>query len=116
MYTDQQLLHSLQARDIDAFRFLYKKYSPALWGMLVKETSDVKASEQLMQSVFMNIWHNIAEYNQDKCRLFTWMYQLVQIQIKNLQTADRGLTAVPKKSLRDYLFTDRFKLKFFVAC
>jgi hypothetical protein len=111
MYTEYELCQSLKAKDIKAFRFLYLKYSPALLGILKLEIANSKLSEATLQAVFVKIWQNFHQYDPAKGRLFSWMYQLLQKEIRHLQP-DISTKPHHTENLFQFILIDKFNSSF----
>lgn len=52
---------------------LYDKYSPALFGIILRITKDNGLAEELLQSSMLKVWNKIDTYNPDKSAFFTWL-------------------------------------------
>ncbi len=68
----------LQSHDKAAFEKLYDKYSPVLYGIILKIVKREDFAENILQDAFVKIWKNIDSYNTDKGRLFTWLLNLAR--------------------------------------
>ena len=71
-----QLIARLQAKDKEAFAYLYDHYSGALNGIISRIIDDDQISEEVLQDAFLRIWDKIDGYDPSKGRLFTWMANL----------------------------------------
>jgi RNA polymerase sigma factor (sigma-70 family) len=72
-YTEYELVQSLQNREESAFSYLYDNYAAALNGIIHAMVNDFALSEDILQETFLKIWRNIANYDDSKGKLFTWM-------------------------------------------
>lgn len=77
-YSEEELVMLLKAADQDSFTYLYDNYAGALNGIICRIIDDSRLSEDILQEVFLKIWNNIAQYDQTKGRLFTWMVQIAR--------------------------------------
>lgn len=77
-YSEAELVSVLQARDQQAFSYLYDNYSAALNGVICNMVEDRQIAEDILQEAFLKIWNNIHKYDADKGRLFTWMLNIVR--------------------------------------
>ena len=68
----------LQARNGQAFSYLYDNYSGALLGVIGGIISDRDLAGDVLQNVFVNIWRKIELYDPSKGRLFTWMLNITR--------------------------------------
>lgn len=78
IYTEPVLVALLQQQNRDAFSYLYDHYAPALNGVIFRMVEDRELTEDILQEVFLKIWHNFPNYDPAKGRLFTWMLQLTK--------------------------------------
>lgn len=76
--TEEKLVKALQAQDQVAIHALYDMYSPALLGLITSIVRRPEVAEDLLQDVFIKIWHSGVNYDPDKGRLFTWMINLAR--------------------------------------
>lgn len=77
-YNETELVLLLQARDQQAFSYLYDNYAAALNGVICKMVEDRQIAEDILQEAFLKIWNNIQRYDAVKGRLFTWMLNIVR--------------------------------------
>lgn len=74
---------SSKINDIDAFRFLYDKYAPALYGAILKLTPDVQIANAVLEKSFLEIWKQRACYNPSHGGHFAFMLRLTLQQCGN---------------------------------
>jgi RNA polymerase sigma factor (sigma-70 family) len=77
-YTEEELLILLKEQSRHAFNYLYRQYSGALYGVILKVISDEQTSQDVLQDVFVKIWNNIGQYRPEKGRLYTWMLNIAR--------------------------------------
>lgn len=77
-YTEEQLVAALQRNERVAFEFLYDHYSGALFNVITKTVRDEEKAADVLQDSFLKIWKNIALYNPEKGRLFTWILNIAR--------------------------------------
>ncbi len=77
-YTEEELIQLLKGQSRQAFNYLYSNYAPALYGVIYKILEDEQTSQDVLQDVFVKIWNNIAQYNSDKGRLYTWLLNIAR--------------------------------------
>lgn len=68
----------LKEKRENAFQYLYDNYSPALFGIIRKNITDVNQASDILQEVFVRIFNNINQYDPAKSRLYTWMANLTR--------------------------------------
>lgn len=76
--TESVLVEKLLQRDEQAFHWLYKHYSAALYGVLLKIVREEEQAQDLLQEVFIKIWNSTSSYDTQKGRLFTWMLNIAR--------------------------------------
>lgn len=77
-YSEEELVVQLQARNQQAFSYLYDNYAAALNGIIYRLVEDKELAEDILQEAFVKIWNNFASYDTTKGRLFTWMLNLTR--------------------------------------
>jgi RNA polymerase sigma-70 factor (ECF subfamily) len=78
LYTEEELVKSLQQRKEAAFSYLYDHYAALLNGILMTILQDRDSAGDALQEVFLKIWRQIDHYNPSKSRLFTWMHLIAR--------------------------------------
>lgn len=73
----QALLQSDSAED---FKQLYKKFSAALFGILLKIVHDEDIAKDVLQDAFIKIWANRYKYDSSRGTIFTWMLNVTRNQ------------------------------------
>jgi RNA polymerase sigma factor (sigma-70 family) len=68
----------LKQQSREAFNYLYRQYSPVLYGVVLKVVYDEQIAQDVLQEAFVKIWNNIAQYNAQKGRLYTWMLNIAR--------------------------------------
>ena len=74
-----QLIQHSQNGDKSAFSSLYDKFSPALYGVILKIVrQDTHVAEDCLQDTFVKIWKNISSYDAQKGSIFTWLLTIAR--------------------------------------
>jgi len=73
-----QLIHQLQKGDSSAFQRIFEMYSESTLGVIHAILHDSELSEEVMQDVFVKIWHNAKSYTPEKGRFFTWILNIAR--------------------------------------
>ncbi len=76
IFTEQELVAFLKAKDESSFSYLYDNYSGALYGIVLNIIPEKEIANDVLQEVFIKIWHKIDSYDDTKGRLFTWMFNI----------------------------------------
>ncbi len=77
-YTEIELIPLLKGKNQKAFNYLYDNYSGALLGIIQKILGVTDNGTDLLQEVFVKVWHHIESYDSTKGRLFTWMLNIAR--------------------------------------
>jgi RNA polymerase sigma factor (sigma-70 family) len=76
--SEEELVLALQRHDKIGAEALYDMYSASLYGVILRIVNDTVTAEDVLQEVFVKIWHSSASYNTTKGRLFTWMVNIAR--------------------------------------
>lgn len=77
-YTEDELVFLLNQKSRDAFNYLYQQYSGVIYGVIRKVIFDEQTAQDVLQEVFVKIWNNIAQFNAQKGRIYTWMINIAR--------------------------------------
>jgi RNA polymerase sigma-70 factor (family 1) len=55
--TDQELITSMQSGDASSFQGLFECYWNLLWQLAMKKTGDTAEAEDMVQELFIELWH-----------------------------------------------------------
>ena len=83
MYPEDKMILKLILKDINAINFVYKKYGPALYGIIYNHSAE--QADIIFIKSFKRLLNSVKDYDSSKCRLFTWMYQIVMDEIRQAQ-------------------------------
>lgn len=72
------LIKQVRQGDEVAFGELYRDYSGAIYGVLLKMTRDEELSNDLLQDVFVKAWRKMDTYDEAKGRFYTWLYRIAK--------------------------------------
>lgn len=61
-----------------AFERIYELYSRSIYGIIFSIIRDEEVSEEILQDVFLKIWHEASSYNPEKGRFFTWILNIAR--------------------------------------
>jgi RNA polymerase sigma-70 factor (ECF subfamily) len=76
LYTEEQLVALLRSGSREGFNYLYKSYSGALYGMILRIVPEEETAQDVLQEAFVKIWNNIGQYDSTKGRIYTWMLNI----------------------------------------
>ena len=86
--TDYELIILLQQTDIDAYEFVYDRYAPMLYGLILKSIKEQWLAELILKKSFVEIWKSLAIIQPVKCKLFIWMHNIT----RNIAMEELGKT------------------------
>lgn len=73
-----QLLSLLMNRDEKGFNYLYRNYSGALYGVIIRIVRYEEEANEVLQDVFVKIWNSIKSFDDKKASLYTWMLNIAR--------------------------------------
>ncbi len=76
-YTDKDLLHMFQDADKRhlAFNLLIRKHQQKLYFFVRRMVIDHSDADDVLQNVFIKIWHNLTSFRED-AKFITWAYRI----------------------------------------
>jgi RNA polymerase sigma-70 factor, ECF subfamily len=75
---EEEIVALLKGRDARGMRYIYDKYSAALYGVIYRIVTAPEVAEEVLQETFIKIWQNINSYDHKKGRLYTWMLNIAR--------------------------------------
>ncbi len=66
------MLARVAAGDAEAFRAVYSRYSGPLYALTLRMVGNATEAEEILQDVFIKIWHNAGTYSPVRALPFTW--------------------------------------------
>ncbi|XLS27979.1 RNA polymerase sigma factor [Flavobacteriaceae bacterium M23B6Z8] len=72
----ETLIARLKEKDTDAFEKLYEMFSDSMLGVIYTIIRDQEVAEEILQDVFVKVWHKAADYDASKGRFFTWLLNI----------------------------------------
>lgn len=70
---DAALMEKVMAGDESAFATLYDRYSPMLFGMLMRILQDSQAAEEVLQDIFLQLWRKPEQFDSSRGSLPAWL-------------------------------------------
>jgi RNA polymerase sigma-70 factor, ECF subfamily len=70
---DSALIEKMMAGDEAALSALYDRYSPMLFGMLMRVLKDQQAAEEVLQDLFLQLWRNAGQFDASRGSLPAWL-------------------------------------------
>ncbi len=75
---NQPSVELLKLKTKEGFNVLYDNYAPALYGIICRTVKDAVTAEDILQEVFVKVWKNIGQYNEEKGKIFTWLLSITR--------------------------------------
>ncbi len=75
---ENNLVQALRNGNNLAAEQLYDKYAANIYGIIFRIVKSEELAEDIMQEVFLKIWHSIKNYDSSKGKLFTWMLNIAR--------------------------------------
>jgi RNA polymerase sigma-70 factor, ECF subfamily len=75
---DVALLKAIAGKDEKAVSELYDRYRVVLFGLLVRILNNREEAEDVLQELFLQVWHRAADYDPNRGRPFTWLVTLAR--------------------------------------
>ena len=75
---DAELLQRVATGDEGAFAQLYDRFSPGLYSLVLKMTSNEAEAEDVLQDAFSHIWRRAATYDRERSAAFTWAVMITR--------------------------------------
>ena len=86
MISESVLVELMKGKSRSAFANLYDSYAAALWGLILKLTTDHRLATEILKDSFINMEEKRSEYDHSKVKLFSWMVGITMNQcVKRLR-------------------------------
>jgi RNA polymerase sigma-70 factor (ECF subfamily) len=86
---DAGLLRAVARGDESAFARVYDRYSPILFGLLLRILRSRSEAEDVLQEVFLQVWQQARSFDPARGRAFTWLVTLARSRaIDRLRAVD----------------------------
>ena len=71
--SDTALIEKMMAGDEQSLSRIYDRYSPMLFGMMMRILRDTQAAEEVLQDLFMQLWRSGAQFDATRGSLSSWL-------------------------------------------
>lgn len=75
---EAQLLGRVALRDRKAFQELYRLTSPRLFAIALRMLNDRAQAEDLLQDVYLKVWHSAEDYDANRGGATAWLTSIVR--------------------------------------
>ena len=91
------MLRAVARGDESAFARVYDRYSPILFGLLLRILHSRAEAEDVLQEVFVQVWRRADSFDESRGRGFTWLVTLARSRaidrLRALDSRQRAATA-----------------------
>ncbi len=70
---ESAVIAKMLAGEESALSTLYDRYSPMLFGMLMRVLNDRQAAEEVLQDLFLQLWRRPGQFDPDRGSLPAWL-------------------------------------------
>lgn len=77
-FTEKELMLLLNQRSPAAFTYLYDRYAPVIYGLVLKEVKNGQLASEILKTTFINIFKECKNLDCVKHSLFTWLLSLTR--------------------------------------
>ncbi|TCP27078.1 RNA polymerase sigma-70 factor (ECF subfamily) [Scopulibacillus darangshiensis] len=78
LQTDVKLYFELRQHDQSALEAIYDRYEKLLYSFAYRMTQNTGLAEDVVQEVFMKLWHGKSEYDQTKGKFSSWLLTITR--------------------------------------
>ncbi len=71
-------MERLVQRDAAALRALYDRYARTVYGLVLRIARQAATAEEIVQDVFLHLWHNAHRYHPSRGPLAPWLYAMAR--------------------------------------
>jgi RNA polymerase sigma-70 factor (ECF subfamily) len=82
-FTDEQLIHEVRAGNTDAFAVIFKRYHRLIHLVALRVLRDAGEAEDLTQTVFLEIYRKMGQFDPARGTLKVWLLQHAQCRSIN---------------------------------
>ena len=75
---DQELMRRVVSGDESAFSSFYNRLAPGLFSLIYHILQDQKASEDVLQESFVQMWKKAGTYDAERSSVFTWAVMIAR--------------------------------------
>ena len=75
---DVQLAVFIEEKNLHCMDYFYEKYSPALYGIILRIINDTHLAEECLAATFEKAWNEIAAFRSSGNSFFTWLINLAR--------------------------------------
>ncbi len=77
LLTDEELMASVEDKNVKAFAILYDRHSRAAYSLAYRMMGEKQAAEDLVQDTFLQIWRAAGSYRPERGSARTWVLSIL---------------------------------------
>ena len=97
----------MKDKNENGFHHLYDNYSGALYGVILRIVHSKEYTEEIIQDVFVKIWHSIAQYDSSKGRFYTWIINIARNTAIDYLKSKGFQNELKNQSLPDFVYNSK---------
>nr|WP_243239670.1 sigma-70 family RNA polymerase sigma factor [Sulfobacillus harzensis] len=95
-------MHRVATGEWDALKELYQRFSPGVYQLARRRLNDDRMAEDVVQEVFMRIWHHASKWDPDRGSVDTWILVMTRhVVYDHLRTIPPGGLDVVGKAISE---------------
>lgn len=75
---ERRLMQQIADQDETALAALYDRYSPLLFGLVLRIVKDRQEAEDLLQDIFLQVWEKASSFDHNRGHLCGWLVTLAR--------------------------------------
>lgn len=75
---ENHIVELIREKNEKGMSLLYDYYGDTLFGIALKVTKDEDLAKDVLQESLLKIWNKIDSYDQEKSKLFTWIFRITR--------------------------------------
>lgn len=103
---DADLLRRIAEGSQDALAELYDRHSSSLLALAARVLHDPEDAEEVLQEVFVHVWHRAAQYDPTRSSASTWLVLITRSRaidrLRSRKVVERTVTAAHQENPRDH--------------
>lgn len=78
---DRVLVQAVRSGDEAAFRALYRRHSPRVYGFASRMLASEDDAEELVEDVFIAVWRRVASYDARRGEVIAWIFAMARSRV-----------------------------------
>jgi len=99
--TDEELLHAVAQRDVQALELLYDRHATTVYNMVCRIVKDGTVAEGIMQETFLQVWQKANEFAGTGVGA-AWMFRIARNKSLDQLRRNRARPVSAEKAIEDH--------------